>query len=248
MHAIHGFPSSLLIRCCARKTFGLRDWQVGTRATELNELLHRLAINILYIGCYTVFLFVPGMMAAPVYFLARFVAEKKARDAVSKSSVKVKGTDVMATFKVMTWMVCGPLSVVIYAIIAAQLFDANFGLLTLMILPPLWQMCLHATDTWRKLYRSLKPLWLAIWRDDDVAQLAAARRDTQRTVRALIKELGTQLNFEPMQGLEWSEGEKREIRASTRLDFESPRSPGSYASSNHSLANLAAFRASKKGR
>ena len=36
-----------------------------------------------------VFLAIPGLMASPLYFLSRFVAERKAREAVAASSVRL---------------------------------------------------------------------------------------------------------------------------------------------------------------
>eukprot|EP01051_Picozoa_sp_SAG22_P002100 SAG22_NODE_90_length_21067_cov_8.490843_4_plen_488_part_00 len=199
--------------------FGLRDWQVGTTATELNELVHNLMTNTVHVLCYTLFLAVPGALASPLYFLSRFIAEREAAKAVAGSSVKIKGVDVMATFKVMTWMVCGPLMVLLYSLLAAAYFDASTGLVTLIILPHMWQTSFVASDNWRRLLRSLKPLWLAIFQEGQVSELVVSRRNAKNAVRGLVRDLGETLGFEPMAGLDWSGGS-----GSPRFE-SSPRSP-----------------------
>ena len=50
---------------------------------------------------------VPGMLAIPPYYGARAYAMGRAKKAVAASSVKVKGRDVVATYKIMAWMVMG---------------------------------------------------------------------------------------------------------------------------------------------
>lgn len=82
----------------------------------------------------------------------------------------------MATFKVMTWMVCGPLMVLLYAGLAGWFFDGSTGLLTLLIVPHLWHTSFVASDNWRRMVRSLYPLWLAIIKDGEVAELIKIRQ------------------------------------------------------------------------
>jgi 1-acyl-sn-glycerol-3-phosphate acyltransferase len=193
--------------------YGLRDWQVvhseDTKELLLQpfELFHRLVSQVVMLVVYTLFLMGPGLLAAPVLILARRIATKEAKKAVAGSEVKLEGKDVLATFKVMTWMVMGPLSVIFYAIVATYLFDTNIGLMTMLLLPPLGQQAIYASDSWRDLYRSLKPLYLALWKDSSqVDDLITLRREVQRDVRELVKKFGTKLNIEPMEGLEWRKG------------------------------------------
>jgi 1-acyl-sn-glycerol-3-phosphate acyltransferase len=193
--------------------YGLRDWQVVHSETTKElllqpfELFHRLVQQVVMLVIYTIFLMGPGLLAAPIMMMARWKAAKEAKKAVAGSEVKLEGKDVMATFKVMTWMVMGPLSVIFYSLVVTYMFDTNAGLMTMLLLPPLGQQAIYASDHWRDLYRSLKPLYFALWKDSsEVDDLITLRRDVQRDVRGMVKKFGPSLNIEPMEGLEWRKG------------------------------------------
>jgi glycerol-3-phosphate O-acyltransferase/dihydroxyacetone phosphate acyltransferase len=193
--------------------YGLRDWQVvhseNTKELLLQpfELFHRLVQQVVMLVIYTIFLMGPGVLAAPILLMARWKATTEAKKAVAGSEVKLEGKDVMATFKVMTWMVMGPLSVIFYSLVVSFWFDMNAGLMTMLLLPPMGQQAIYASDHWRNLYRSLKPLYFALWKDSsEVDDLITLRKDVQRDVRGMVKKFGPSLNIEPMEGLEWRKG------------------------------------------
>lgn len=193
--------------------YGLRDWQVvhseATKELLLQpfELFHRLVQQVVMLVIYTIFLMGPGLLAAPVLMMARWKAAKEAKKAVAGSEVKIEGKDVMATFKVMTWMVMGPLAVIFYSLVVTYVFDTNTGLMTMLLLPPLGQQAIYASDHWRDLYRSLKPLYFALWKESsEVDDIITLRRDVQRDVRGMVKKFGPTLNIQPMEGLEWRKG------------------------------------------
>ena len=192
--------------------YGLRDWQV-VHSEDTKELLqpfelfHRLVQQVSMLVFYTVFLLGPSVLAAPVGYLARIISLQQAKKAVAGSDVKLEGKDVMATYKVMTWMVMGPTIVIFYSLVACALFDANIGLMTMLVLPPLGQQAMYASDSWRELYRSLRPLYLALHKKpEEVDNLIKLRREVQKDVRGLVKKFGEKLQLEPMEGLEWRKG------------------------------------------
>ena len=78
--------------------------------------------------------------------LARFIAHRKAQEAVAGSAVKLKGTDVMATYKVLTWITMAPIVTILYGLIAASFFNANVGLITALVLPAVGQQAIQAQD------------------------------------------------------------------------------------------------------
>eukprot|EP01049_Picozoa_sp_SAG25_P018145 SAG25_NODE_5064_length_707_cov_1.898026_1_plen_108_part_00 len=78
--------------------------------------------------------------------LARIIAERKAAEAVKNSTVKLEGKDVMATYKVLTWIIMGPVITVVYSVLAGYCFNANIGLMTALVLPALTQQAIRAQD------------------------------------------------------------------------------------------------------
>eukprot|EP01048_Picozoa_sp_COSAG05_P013701 COSAG05_NODE_1481_length_4761_cov_4.755684_2_plen_97_part_00 len=78
--------------------------------------------------------------------LARYIASRKAQEAVAGSAVKLTGTDVMATYKLLTWILMAPVMTVFYGVVAAYVFDVNIGLITALVLPALGQQAIQAQD------------------------------------------------------------------------------------------------------
>ena len=156
------------------------------------ELFHRLVQQVVMLVFYTLFLSIPGILASPVYFLARWYAERQvsqknpyslpnppscssgevvhhrmadgepkprvlretvvdrvrvsqAVKAVAGSSVKLEGKDVLATYKVLTWMWGGPMMLLLYSCAAAYLSgETAIGVMTMMLLPFLGQQAMFA--------------------------------------------------------------------------------------------------------
>ena len=58
------------------------------------ELFHRLVQQVVMLVFYTLFLSVPGILASPVYFLARWYAERQVRHSPhSLPIVQVRGME-----------------------------------------------------------------------------------------------------------------------------------------------------------
>ena len=65
--------------------------------------------------------------------------------AVAGSSVKLEGKDVLATYKVLTWMWGGPMMLLLYSCAAAYLSgETAIGVMTMMLLPYLCQQAMFA--------------------------------------------------------------------------------------------------------
>ena len=202
------------------RDYGLRDWQmVHTTSQHPLDLLHRLTTRIAMLLCYTIFLSIPGLMVLPLILLARFVAARKAKQAVANSAVKLKGMDVMATFKVLTWIIVAPVFTILYAVMAGYFFGANVGLITALVLPALGHQAIKAQDRWRDLGRSIKPLSLALYyhcRGDrgHIPPLIALRREVQKEVRQLANRFGPELGFKQPSGIDSS---MRRCASDTRI-------------------------------
>ena len=175
-------PSLLPEQITARA--GLTDAAGRGVVRQPFELFHRLVQQGMMLVFYTLFLSIPGILASPVYFLARWYAERQVRHnptlsqsckfvewrndqwrpkprtiqemavdvcvsqavkAVAGSSVKLEGKDVLATYKVLTWMWGGPIIIVLYSCAAAYLSgETAIGVMTMMLLPFLGQQAMFA--------------------------------------------------------------------------------------------------------
>jgi glycerol-3-phosphate O-acyltransferase/dihydroxyacetone phosphate acyltransferase len=140
----------------------------------------------------------PGtLLNAPVGYIIREKARKKAREAVRSSTVKIRGNDVVASTKVLTalWMV--PLTYTIYATLAG-LYTGSFlvAVAVWLVLPFFSYISIRVMQrgvfTWRAL---LAVRTLA----RSEAKLRALQKERRRLVRELhkiVNELGPQLGPE----------------------------------------------------
>lgn len=96
---------------------GLQDDQVEYAKFSVLRVLTSLVsrvgkLSILAVGT------LPGLMLfSPVFIAARYYSHKKTREALAGSSIKIQGTDVMATWKILVAGCLAPLLYTYYAII-----------------------------------------------------------------------------------------------------------------------------------
>jgi len=70
----------------------------------------------------------PGLLLnGPLGLLIKFLGEKERKKALAGSSVKIKGTDVVASFKVMSSFVIFPVASLIYTLIFRLVLYYSFG-------------------------------------------------------------------------------------------------------------------------
>ncbi|KAJ1994464.1 Glycerol-3-phosphate/dihydroxyacetone phosphate acyltransferase [Dimargaris cristalligena] len=196
--------------------YGLRDHQVPrmtlTRADALVLLVWRLAC----LGIMAT-LALPGVILnAPIFVAAKLISKRKAKEALAKSSVKIEGRDVLATWKILVCLVLFPALYIIYAIFAVywrvtrphwftrssihvlQFVGAGHplwaALLTLVCLPILSFACLWFGESGLDIYKSIRPLFLVLLLGADSAkQLARRREKLSDDVTELINELGPKI-------------------------------------------------------
>ena len=70
----------------------------------------------------------PGLLLnGPLGLLIKYLSEKERRKALAGSSVKIKGTDVVASFKVMSSFVIFPVASLIYTLVFRLVLYHSFG-------------------------------------------------------------------------------------------------------------------------
>ena len=100
---------------------GLRDHQVET-LTKLNRVSVLGTFLVRLVKCtIALCLSLPGFfMFSPVFIVAKQISRKKAREALASSVVKIKGTDVVASWKILVALGFAPMLYIFWAVIATH--------------------------------------------------------------------------------------------------------------------------------
>ncbi|PWN29985.1 hypothetical protein BDZ90DRAFT_215501 [Jaminaea rosea] len=193
---------------------GLKDHQVerATRAgwRSLGLLFYRLGLLGMWGS-----MALPGVILnSPIIVLAKIISRIKAREALAASQVKLKGRDVVGTWKVLVSMGVAPILYLTYATAATVLARkmrpdistkqlALTPLYTMMIIPAMSYSTLKISETALDIIKSLPPLFVSLLPGNQkvINDLQEMRRRLQEEMQALIDELAPQVweNFESMQ-------------------------------------------------
>lgn len=149
----------------------------------------------------------PGVvLASPIFVLSKIVSHRKAQEALRTSTVKVKGTDVIATWKLLVTLAVAPFLFTLYTI-AGTLLVYRSGYITgwkfwlvpfiigWFIIPFLSWASLMLGESGMDILKSLRPLWLSLlpWESNSLFLLKRERKDLVRRIHALVDELGPQM-------------------------------------------------------
>lgn len=99
---------------------GLKDHQVMQLKTTKLEALRCFVTLIVRLIKFSVFaiLSLPGsILFTPIFIICRVYSEKKAKEGLKKSLVKIKGTDLLATWKLIVALILAPILYVTYSIL-----------------------------------------------------------------------------------------------------------------------------------
>ncbi|KAI9595875.1 hypothetical protein BDF19DRAFT_440379 [Syncephalis fuscata] len=185
---------------------------VRERILEYNKLLsyyglrdHQLwAWRLITIVLMTIVV-LPGLLInLPWLLLASIISKHKAKEALAASTVKIKGRDVLATWKVMVALGLVPISYLFYAgyIFVKAIrwgwpLDWQLGapILALWALPIISYLSVLFGERGLDIYRSLRPLTLALLPigREQLRQLPIMREELSRDITALVNELGPQV-------------------------------------------------------
>ncbi|KAF9914242.1 hypothetical protein BX616_008666 [Lobosporangium transversale] len=181
---------------------GLRDHQVGKHRTrrEAFMLLLSRVIQMVFLSC----LALPGaLMNLPIAIVARVISEKKAREALAASTVKIAGRDVLATWKLLVALGLAPVLYFLYAVIIL-IYSGRFELplkTRFLISWAAWAFIPFVTyasirfgEQGLDIFQSIRPLFLYVLGEEDVVNdLRKARAELQKTINELINELAPEI-------------------------------------------------------
>jgi len=175
--------------------YGVSDHRVATshRSEDIIdsvglsvELLYRLAQILVF-----VVIAIPGyVLARPVFALTRTISQQKAAEAKAKSTVKIAGRDVIATWKLLTSLVVIPLAHAMYTTIAWVGGGTAVATTYFFFAPFVCFGSLLAVERGKSVANHIVPLFLSAIRPKTGERLRTLRRDLQQEVRSTIKTLG----------------------------------------------------------
>ncbi|KAF8983603.1 hypothetical protein BGZ46_009949 [Entomortierella lignicola] len=182
---------------------GLRDHQVNIRTTRRHaiELLITRVTQMIFLSL----LALPGtLMNLPVAIIARVISNKKAKEALAASTVKIAGRDVLATWKLLVALGLMPVLYFSYSVIVfiyCRRFDINLTTRLLIAwaswacIPFVTYASIRFGEVGVDIFKSIRPLFLSLipGEDDTINELRRSRAELQKSLNALINELAPEI-------------------------------------------------------
>ncbi|GJJ77683.1 glycerol-3-phosphate O-acyltransferase / dihydroxyacetone phosphate acyltransferase [Entomortierella parvispora] len=182
---------------------GLRDHQVNIKTTRrhaIGMLLSRV-IQMIFLSC----LALPGtLMNLPVAIVARVISNRKAKEALAASTVKIAGRDVLATWKLLVALGLMPVLYFSYSVLVfiyCGRFDISFTSRLLIAwaawacIPFVTYASIRFGEQGIDIFKSIRPLFLSIipGEESTINDLRAARAELRKTITDLINELAPEI-------------------------------------------------------
>ncbi|KAG0243139.1 hypothetical protein BGW41_002779 [Actinomortierella wolfii] len=182
---------------------GLRDHQVNvkySRRYAIGLLLYRLLKTLVF-----AIVALPGtLMNLPIAIVARVISEKKAKEALAASTVKIAGRDVLATWKLLVALGLMPTLYFLYAFmffLYLRYYDISLKARLLLgwaawaCIPYITYASIRFGETGIDIMRSLRPLFISILpgQESTIEELRQSRAELQKTINELINELAPEI-------------------------------------------------------
>lgn len=193
------------------RSMGVTDHQVLTlQAGDAKNWWKILAIFLIRLFKIIFFftLALPGsLLFTPIFITGRIYAERKAEQGLKKSMVKIKGLDLLATWKLIVALVMAPILYVTYSLIAVYGYAQNWFNITNYLRLPCNRLLQYlffygafilisysSLQTGEKgfdLLKSMKPLIVSlVWPKSNVKALQRKRGELSERVTDICNELG----------------------------------------------------------
>ncbi|OBA26651.1 hypothetical protein HANVADRAFT_40007 [Hanseniaspora valbyensis NRRL Y-1626] len=192
---------------------GIRDHQVDLLSSLSALRAVKLLINRTVRIFFMAILAAPGfVLFSPVFIIAHYYSIKKAREGLKKSVVKIKGNDLLATWKLVVALGVAPVLYVLYSILMIKydlvpLIGHIFNsiilkfIISYSFLVSVTYTALRAGEVGVDLLKSLKPLVVSLmYPQKKLSNLRRKRENLQKVLRSLCDELGPEIwpNYEEM--------------------------------------------------
>ena len=152
----------------------------------------------------------PGaILFSPIFTAGKVISTRKAKAALKASTVKIRGRDVLATWKFLVALGLAPLLYTLYAIVLSiycyshdllewqswKYYILLVPLLQLVVLPSISFAALRFGESGMDIYKSLRPLFLAINPSsvNTITKLRSTRERLAAKITDLINTLGPEV-------------------------------------------------------
>ena len=188
------------------QTFGLKDHQLETATDNKIKIVGLLLHRLFSLFFYTV-LSLPGtILFSPIFISCSVISKKKQKVALKNSTVKIKATDVLASWKVLIALFFAPVCYFIYSTIGIyvvcrysllpEITQSGGGALAIFCL--IWALLVGTTYAALRMgevgvdtYKSITPLVLSLFTSSkQLKELKAERMEVSLEVTEVINELG----------------------------------------------------------
>ncbi|KAH9048128.1 glycerol-3-phosphate O-acyltransferase [Lactarius hengduanensis] len=189
------------------RDLGLRDHQVPRAKTSKRASWKTLGLLLYRVGLLSVWstFALPGVILnGPIFLTASILSEKKAKEALAASVVKIHGRDVVASWKVLISLGITPVLYSFYAVLATIIaIKANapwqWRLLappfTITALPAIGYAALKFGEAGSDVFKSLRPLIMSLMpgQHQYLERLKATRQTLSNELMDIINEFGPKL-------------------------------------------------------
>ncbi|KAH8827842.1 glycerol-3-phosphate O-acyltransferase [Flagelloscypha sp. PMI_526] len=184
------------------RDLGVRDHQVPRAPKPGWKTLGLLGYRVALLTVWTVFALPGTVLNGPIFILASIISKKKAKEALAKSTVKIAGRDVLATWKVLIALVVTPLLYTVYACVALWIsikaraplrWKIATPFIVATVLPIMNFAALKFGEAGMDVLKSIRPLILALLQPSRFNKLLAMREHLSNEVASVINEFGPQL-------------------------------------------------------
>ncbi|CEP11763.1 hypothetical protein [Parasitella parasitica] len=182
------------------KYHGIKDHQVSKTSNENNgRLLWLLIKRIFILVILGLWAFPGGILNLPVVIVAKVISQKKAKDALKSSTVKIAGRDVLATWKLLVGLVLLPTlyglySLIVFVIVLQTNFDTKWKLIlplaTWSLLPFVSYASLRFGEIGHDIFKSIQPTVMALLDPQGAETLRQNREKLSSNITELINEYG----------------------------------------------------------
>ncbi|OMJ17598.1 Glycerol-3-phosphate O-acyltransferase 1 [Smittium culicis] len=218
--------------------YGIRDHQVEKLHMDRFDAIKLFTWRFIWL-VFTGSLALSGaVLNLPVFIVTRIVSRIKAKEALAASTVKLKATDVIATWKILVGLVFIPTLYTLYSILYV-FYAKNFRFLFFLSPSPnsgflfsFFQGILLTTfislaslnfgERAVDIFKSLKPLYTVILDSDNISKkIISERAELSITITQLVNELGPQIYPEYFNKLSESDSESTESSSGIRKRINS---------------------------
>eukprot|EP01065_Artemidia_motanka_P029782 TRINITY_DN35863_c0_g1_i1.p1 TRINITY_DN35863_c0_g1~~TRINITY_DN35863_c0_g1_i1.p1 ORF type:complete len:640 (+),score=144.53 TRINITY_DN35863_c0_g1_i1:74-1921(+) len=174
------------------RSHNIPDYAVATHRTgeklsaavKLKGLAKTIALLLFF-----VLVSLPGVfLSFPLIVGTRVISNRKAKEAVAKSSVKLAGRDVLATWKILVSFIVVPFLHLLYTAVCAYKFGSTWGLAFFFFAPFIGATTVRASEQALNRAREARVLMWGLWSSSDGQWLREEREDLRRMTLSVIRE------------------------------------------------------------